>query len=78
MIARDTEHAGKLVQLFKSDDFFGGQYADKVIEVHPTPSGEEKENTVKSLLAVEDPNEKTDRRPRQHAQGGWDVTKHAR
>ncbi len=75
VIARDTEHASALVQLFKSDGFFGGQYADKVIEVHSALSGEEKEETVKSLLAVEDPDEKTEIVVHVNMlKEGWDVT----
>src|SRR5262245_37502558 len=33
VIARDTTHAGQLIQLIKSDKFFEGQYTDKVIQV---------------------------------------------
>ncbi|HND31968.1 MAG TPA: DEAD/DEAH box helicase family protein, partial [Myxococcota bacterium] len=75
VIARDTEHAGNLVKLFKSPDFFQGQYADKVIEVHSALAGEEKEETVKSLLAVEDPDEKTEIVVHVNMlKEGWDVT----
>jgi type III restriction enzyme len=75
VIARDTDHARDLLNRFKSPDFFGGQYADKVIEVHSALSGEEKEETVKSLLAVEDPEEKTEVVIHVNMlKEGWDVT----
>lgn len=75
VIARDTAHAGALVQIFKSPDFFGGDYANKVIEVHSAQQGEEKEETVNSLLAVEDPNEPTEIVIHVNMlKEGWDVT----
>jgi len=75
VIARDTKHAAKLVELFKSDDFFEGNYADKVIEVHSALKGDEKEETVERLLAVEDPNEPTEIVIHVNMlKEGWDVT----
>jgi type III restriction enzyme len=75
IIARDTQHASELVQRFKSPDFFGGQYAEKVIEVHSGLSGEEKDETVKSLLAVESADEPTEIVVHVNMlKEGWDVT----
>ncbi len=75
VIAQDTTHAAKLVELFKSEDFFEGNYADKVIEVHSALKGDEKEETVERLLAVEDPNEPTEIVIHVNMlKEGWDVT----
>lgn len=50
VIARDTTHAGELIKLIKSDAFFEGRYADKVIQVD---SSVKEEETVQKLLTVE-------------------------
>jgi type III restriction enzyme len=50
IIARDTTHAAELMKLIKSDAFFQGRYADKVIQVD---SSVKEEETVERLLTVE-------------------------
>jgi type III restriction enzyme len=50
VIARDTAHAAELIGLIKSDVFFKGRYADKVIQVD---SSVKEEETVEKLLTVE-------------------------
>ena len=50
VIARDTTHAAELMALIKSDVFFQGRYADKVIQVD---SSVREEETVEKLLTVE-------------------------
>jgi type III restriction enzyme len=50
VIARDTTHAAELIKLIKSDDFFRGSYAHKVIQVD---SSVKEEETVEKLLTVE-------------------------
>ena len=75
VIAEDTTHATRLLDLFRSDTFFDGAYKDKVIEVHSALKGEEKEETVQRLLAVEDPNEPTEIVIHVNMlKEGWDVT----
>jgi type III restriction enzyme len=75
VIAEDTEHAGRLVELIESDTFFDGNYKDRVIEVHSALKGEEKEETIQRLLAVEDPAEKTEIVVHVNMlKEGWDVT----
>lgn len=75
VIAEDTTHASRLLDLFRSDAFFDGSYKDKVIEVHSALKGEEKEETVERLLAVEDPNEPTEIVIHVNMlKEGWDVT----
>lgn len=75
VIARSTAHASALLDLFKSDSFFDGRYGDKVIEIHSALKGEEKEETVERLLAVEDPDEQTEIVIHVNMlKEGWDVT----
>ncbi|TXD34240.1 type III restriction endonuclease subunit R [Lujinxingia vulgaris] len=75
VIARDTTHASDLMELFKSDTFFEGRYANRVIEVHSALKGDEKEETVERLLAVEDPSEPTEIVIHVNMlKEGWDVT----
>ncbi len=50
VIARDTTHAAELMSLIKSDAFFKGRYADKVIQVD---SSVKEDETVEKLLTVE-------------------------
>jgi len=75
VVAQDTNHAGKIVEMIKSDNFFQGRYRDRVITVHSAQSGEEKDETVQRLLAVEDPNEPTEIIVHVNMlKEGWDVT----
>lgn len=75
VIAQDTHHAEELTQLIKSDSFFNGHYRNKVITVHSAQKGEEKDDTVNRLLAVEDPNEPTEIVIHVNMlKEGWDVT----
>jgi len=60
VVAKDTSHADKIVERIKRDDFFGGRYKDKVITVHSNQRGEESDETIARLLAVESPTEPTE------------------
>src|SRR5690606_4186120 len=60
VVAADTTHAAAIEARIRSEEFFGGRYADKVIQVHSAQRGEEKEETVERLLKVEDPSEPTE------------------
>lgn len=60
IVAQDTNHAESLMSIIKSDDFFEGRYKDKVITVHSKQSGEEKDETIQELLALEDPSSNTE------------------
>jgi type III restriction enzyme len=75
VVAQDTTHAENIMQLIKSDEFFEGRYRDRVITVHSAQRGEEKDETVERLLAVEDPNEPTEIVIHVNMlKEGWDVT----
>lgn len=54
VVAKDTEHAKRLKDLITSNNFFEGRYKDKVIEVHSNQRGEEREENIQQLLALED------------------------
>ncbi|MCP9471976.1 MAG: DEAD/DEAH box helicase family protein [Nitrospira sp.] len=60
IIARDTTHAGHLMQLIRSPQFFEGRYANKVIQVDSSKTGAEEDEMVQRLLAVENPDELTE------------------
>lgn len=75
VVARDTLHADQLQKFVESADFFAGRYKGKVIQVHSNQQGEEKEEVVQRLLAVEDPNEPTEIVIHVNMlKEGWDVT----
>ena len=75
VVAQNTEHANSLVELMGSDEFFDGQYRDKVITVHSGQSGEEKDDVVSQLLTVEDPKNSTEIVVHVNMlKEGWDVT----
>ena len=76
VIARDTSHAKQLIDLIQSDAFFEGRYKTKVIQVDSTRTqGEEGEETVRKLLAIERPDEPTEIVIHVYMlKEGWDVT----
>ncbi len=75
VVAQDTTHANDIVAAIQNDSFFDGQYKDKVITVHSKQKGEEADETVARLLAVEDPNEPTEIVVHVNKlKEGWDVT----
>lgn len=55
VVAKDTAHASLLRTLIDSDDFRGGTYKGKVIEVHTKTRGEEADETIDKLLSLENP-----------------------
>ena len=75
VVSKDTTHADQLQKFMESADFFSGRYAGKVIQVHSNQSGEEKEEVVQRLLAVESPDEPTEIVVHVNMlKEGWDVT----
>lgn len=75
IVARDTDHAETLIRTMKSDEFFDGRYKDKVITVHSNQRGEESDETVSRLLAIENPAEQTEIVVHVNMlKEGWDVT----
>jgi len=75
VVAQDTKHAEELLAMIRSDDFFGGRYKNSVITVHSNQRGDEADETVQRLLAVEDPQEPTEIVIHVNMlKEGWDVT----
>ena len=75
VIARDTTHAGQLMQLIQSEKFFEGRYKDKVIQVDSSRTGAEEEEMIQRLLAVESTTEPTEIVIHVNMlKEGWDVT----
>ena len=75
VVAKDTTHAGKLREIIEAEDFFAGQYKGKVAEVHSNQRGEERDENVQKLLAVEDPADATEVVIHvDQLKEGWDVT----
>jgi type III restriction enzyme len=75
IIARETTHAGQLMQLIQSPQFFEGRYRDKVIQVDSSKTGAEEDEMVQRLLAVESPDEPTEIVIHVNMlKEGWDVT----
>ena len=75
VIARDTTHAGQLMQLIRSDAFFEGRYRDKVIQVDSSRTGREEEEMIERLLQVEATSEPTEIVIHVNMlKEGWDVT----
>ena len=74
VIARDTTHAGQLLQRIQSD-FFEGRYKDKVIQVDSSKTGKDEEEMIERLLRVEHPEEPTEIVIHVNMlKEGWDVT----
>jgi type III restriction enzyme len=75
VIARDTTHAGQLMQLIKSDSFFEGRYKTKAIQVDSSKTGAEEDEMVERLLKVEHTDEPTEIVIHVNMlKEGWDVT----
>ena len=70
VIARDTTHAGQLLQLIQSDGFFEGRYRDKVIQVDSSRTGQRRRGDDRAPPQGGGCRRADgDRHPRQHAQG---------
>jgi type III restriction enzyme len=75
VIARDTTHAGDLLAYLQSNDFFGGRYRNKVIQVDSSKTGADEEDMIRRLLAVESVDEPTEIVIHVNMlKEGWDVT----
>lgn len=55
VVAKDIAHAGMLRSLLDSDDFRGGIYKGKVIEVHTKNKAKEEDDNVEKLISLEHP-----------------------
>ena len=74
VVAQDTAHASALKAKIESEGFFNGHYKGRVIEVHSNQSGDESDEAMQRLLAVEH-DEKTEVVIHVNKlKEGWDVT----
>ncbi|MEI6316368.1 MAG: hypothetical protein WCO65_01415 [bacterium] len=55
VVAKDTTHARELRTLIDSDNFRGGEYIGKVIEVHTKLRGDEADENIEKLISLEQP-----------------------
>ncbi|KKU82244.1 MAG: hypothetical protein UY07_C0001G0030 [Parcubacteria group bacterium GW2011_GWA1_47_8] len=55
VVAKDTAHASALRMLIDSEQFRGGAYKGKVIEVHTKTKGDEADETIEKLISLEHP-----------------------
>jgi type III restriction enzyme len=75
VIARDTTHAKKLLDLIESEQFFAGNYRGKAIQVDSSRTGAEEEEMIERLLKVEQADEPTEIVIHVNMlKEGWDVT----
>jgi type III restriction enzyme len=54
VVAKDTNHASELKNLIDSDNFRGGEFKGKVLEIHTKVKGEEAEENIEQLISLED------------------------
>ncbi len=75
VVAKDTDHAKEIRTTIESEQFFEGRYKGKVIEIHSNQRGEEKEENVQKLVALEKPDNSIEIVIHVNMlKEGWDVT----
>ena len=75
VVTRDTGHASEIKNLIMSGSFFDGYYADKVMEIHSSQSGGEKDENIARLVSLEKPANKIEIVIHVNMlKEGWDVT----
>ncbi len=75
VVASDTTHAGRLLDLIKSDAFFEGRYREKVLQVDSSRTGADEEKMIADLLRVEHAEDPTEIVIHVNMlKEGWDVT----
>ena len=75
VVCKDTTHAAEVMEFIQSSDFYSGDYADKVIELHSNKKGSEKDEVVQQLLTLEHEDNKIEIVVHVNMlKEGWDVT----
>jgi type III restriction enzyme len=74
VVAQDTAHARELRTFIESDNFFKARFKDKVAEVHSAQRGEESEEAMERLLALEKDGRTEIVIHVNKLKEGWDVT----
>ena len=74
IVAQDTTHSRQILKQIQSNEFFGGRYKDKVIEINSALRGEENEEATTRLLELEHTAETEIVIHVNKLKEGWDVT----
>lgn len=74
VVAQDTEHAKSIRERIESDAFFGGRYKSRVAEVHSALKGDENDEAMARLLALETDGQTDVVIHVNKLKEGWDVT----
>ncbi|MBF0206771.1 MAG: DEAD/DEAH box helicase family protein [Oligoflexia bacterium] len=75
VVAKDTTHADELKKLIDSDDFRGGEFKGKVIEIHTKLRGSEADENIEKLISLENPDNPVEVVIHVNMlKEGWDVT----
>lgn len=74
VVAQDTEHAKSLRERIESDTFFGGRYKGRVAEVHSALKGDENDEAMARLVALETDGQTDVVIHVNKLKEGWDVT----
>lgn len=75
VVAKDMEHSRQIREYLTSPDFFHGYYKDKVLEINSAQRGAEKDENIKLLLSLENPNNRIEIVIHVNMlKEGWDVT----
>jgi type III restriction enzyme len=74
VVAQDTEHARRLRAFIESEVFFKGRFKDRVAEVHSAQRGEESEEAMERLVALEQDGRTEIVIHVNKLKEGWDVT----
>lgn len=74
VVAQDTEHARSIRQRVESDAFFGGRYKGRVAEIHSALKGDENDEAMQRLVALETDGQTDIVIHVNKLKEGWDVT----
>lgn len=74
VVAHDTDHARRLRAYIESEEFFKGRFKGKVAEVHSAQRGEESEEAMQRLVALEQEDRTEIVIHVNKLKEGWDVT----
>jgi type III restriction enzyme len=74
VVAQDTDHARRIHAFIESEEFFKGRFKDKVIEVHSAQRGEESDEAMQRLVALEHDGRTEIVIHVNKLKEGWDVT----
>ena len=75
VVAKDIDHSNKLKVFIDSEDFRGGEFRGKVIEINTRQRGEESDDNIEKLISLEHPDNTVEIVIHVNMlKEGWDVT----